>query len=453
MRHLARLLSVAAALCVVAEPVVRGQAPTPPSAAQAERLSQMADQVAAEVEQLRGWKFKQPVRRERVDVKAFRRHVEKQIDLTLPAARRGVTQAFLRIAGLIPPDCDLLSAALAVLEQQVAGYYDPATGTLYLVDLTEPMPELMQRIVLAHELAHGLDDQQVGLRAMVEPAPSRSEDAQVVLSSLGEGSATSLMFHYLLRQASGGLNSPELTAFFAKEADRAKILERMPRYFNAMFATYTIGAAFLAKGDLAAIFTQPDDRATGESFRMAWASPPRSSEQILHPAKYWSDAARDEPVVIDDASAEAWLGRPGRQVIHRDTLGELLTALLTAPPGSAGAASQMMSPSAWTNAGAAGWGGDRFYLMASGSTPEAAGRDLKDLRGVWITTWDSAAERAEFLRSLEAGSPPPGYSAVTAGTRTAILFVGFEGAERDAMMQRVLASPPKMTKGGQAWEW
>lgn len=422
---------------------LHGQGHSPaaaPTASPADTLGKMTDEVAVEVEKLRGWTFKRPVRRERVDVQAVRRHLQKQLDLSLPPSRRRVIEAFLKTAGLLPADCDMVASVLAVLDQQVAGYYDPAAATLYLVDRPDPMPEFMQRTVLAHELTHALDDQELGIGRMVDPEARRTEDADVVLSSLGEGSATALMFHYLTGQVTAGKVNPlEAGSYFARELERARALEQMPRYFNAMFGSYIIGAAFLAKGDVQTILSLPDDRGIGDSFRTAWTNPPRSSEQILHPEKYWDQARRDEPVALDDDAVEKWLARPGRQIVHRNTLGELLAALLTEPREAVRDAARMMSATGWTNPGAMGWGGDRFYLLAAGGTEARAANDLKDLKGVWVTAWDSAADRAEFVRALDGGHAPAGSSVATAGDRDAIVFIGFEAAEREALMRRVPA--------------
>ncbi len=466
MRTLLKALLVSvllAGVLVVAE--ARDQAPSTPSPAPPNTaapaapgpqasLQAMADEVAPEVERLRGWTFRVPVRRERVGPEGVRRYVESQLAVALPPARRPLVEAFLKTAGLIPPDCDPVSTVLKLMDQQVAGFYDPPTGTLFLVDRTNPMPPFMQRGVLAHELAHALDDQHVGIRALADPAHLRTEDASIVLASLGEGSATSLMLQFMVREMTAGkVNPGEMGAYFARELEQAKALAQTPPYFNAMFGSYVIGAAFLARGDLQSVLRLPDNRSVGESFRAAWAKPPRSSEQVLHPEKYWEDGQRDEPVEIDDAAVRRWLDRPGRHVVHIDTLGELLTATLTTAHDEARDFSRMMmSPGEWTNAAASGWGGDRFYLVAAGGTRAEAESGLRQLQGVWVTAWDEGRDRAEFLTAIERGSIPRGAFAAPSGDRVAIVFIGFEPAERDDLLRRLEKTPLTMTRSGTRWE-
>jgi len=56
---------------------------------------------------------------------------------------------------------------------------------------------------------------------------------------------------------------------------------------------------------------------------------------------------------------------------------------------------------------------------------------------VWITTWDTPADRDEFAAALEKGNPPAGYSLSPAGETGAIVFVGFDKADRDALLGRL----------------
>jgi hypothetical protein len=338
-----------------------------------------------------------------------------------------------------------------MLDQQVAGYYEPEARTLRLVDRPDPMPAFVERMVLAHELTHALDDQYVDLAGLMKPG-NGTEDTDFVAAAIGEGSATSLMLQSMLAaQKSGRFSLADLSAYVAQELSRAQTLEQLPRYFSAMFGAYVVGAGFLARGDLAALLEMPDNRAIGQALLTARRALPRSSEQILHAEKYWDPARRDEPVVFDDRAASAWLGRSGRRIVHRDTLGELLTAILTAQSDTARSLTDLQSAAAWTNAGAAGWGGDRFYLLGGRSDPEAL-ETTQGLQGVWVTAWDTPKDRDEFLAALEKGSPAPNSVSVPVGRQLAIVFIAFEQAERESLVRRFNLLPLPMTRGGQAWK-
>jgi hypothetical protein len=105
----------------------------------------------------------------------------------------------------------------------------------------------------------------------------------------------------------------------------------------------------------------------------------------------------------------------------------------------------------WTNAGATGWGGDRFYLLADGESADAAARDLRNVKGVWVTAWDSERDRDEFIRALAAGQQAAGAAVVPSGARLAVMFVNFEEPERAALAKQLAAAPPKMTRAGKPW--
>ena len=63
------------------------------------------------------------------------------------------SELVLKKFGLLPRDFDLEKLLLALLREQVAGYYDPKTKTVNLLDWV-PVDE--QEPVLAHELTHAL---------------------------------------------------------------------------------------------------------------------------------------------------------------------------------------------------------------------------------------------------------------------------------------------------------
>jgi hypothetical protein len=71
------------------------------------------------------------------------------------------SELVLKKFGLLPADFNLETFLVALLREEVAGYYDPKTKTVNLLDWV-PMEE--QEPVMAHELTHALQDQSVGLQ-------------------------------------------------------------------------------------------------------------------------------------------------------------------------------------------------------------------------------------------------------------------------------------------------
>ncbi len=431
-------------------------APAPPAVAEKAPtdLVAMADEVVRDVETQRGWKFKDPVKRQLVTSQEARAWMQKEIERQVPAAKILTSQAFLRTVGLLPPDCDLKKVFLDLLEGQIGGYYDMTTRTLSMVkpDGGRRMPDLIARTMLAHELTHALDDQYVDMTKLTKEQTGQSEDLDLATGSVIEGSATSLMTAYVVRlQMSGRFDIAELQAYAQEEMARDRAFEEAPRYFSSLLATYMCGMHFLAKGAIVATMLAPDNKAVGQNLLAAAKDMPRSTEQILHPAKYWDAAARDEPVVLKDEAAVKLLSRPGRWVVHTDTVGEILVAMLTTPKDQKADPMAMAMASSWTNPAATGWGGDRFYLLASGPSAKAAGKDLKDLQGVWFTFWDTPADCDEFVQAYEQ-TPSAGPRAVfRLGNQGAVVCFGFNEAERAALQAQIEKSPPPIERDGKPW--
>ena len=63
--------------------------------------------------------------------------------------------------GLIEPDDDVRALAGSIFGEGVAGYYDPRTQRMRIVEGAAPGP--LADMVLAHELTHALEDQRFEL--------------------------------------------------------------------------------------------------------------------------------------------------------------------------------------------------------------------------------------------------------------------------------------------------
>ncbi len=435
----------------------RAESPKPPDAPERKRTGptaaewrEMAKAVQTEVEELRGWKFKTPVKTDVHNEEQLRGYLHKKLfDEMLGDGRLERLEAMLRMVGLIPPKCDLRQTFLDVLLNQIGGFYDPQSKTFFMLqrDGTDYGP-LLNRTLVAHELTHALDDQYVDLEKLAFD-PDLSEDAALAAGAVIEGSATALMTRYMTKaMQSGDFDAGELAEVQAREMERSEPLLKAPPYFSALIAQYLCGMFFVLRGDIAGLVGEGNE---SENVLAALKDPPRSTEQILHPEKYWQRAHRDEPIVVDDAQLAGLLERDGWKVLYRNTIGELLCALLAVDAQRPLDLIAAGSPAYWTNEAATGWGGDRFFLLSR--KPDAAHAEaLAEPRGVWITAWDSAQDRDEFLQDYEIERELAQRRIVKLSPRVAVFLFGYDDESAATLAKQLEAAGLRFTRGGKPWQ-
>jgi hypothetical protein len=138
-------------------------------------------------------------------------------------------------------------------------------------------------------------------------------------------------------------------------------------------------------------------RGGAEALREAWGRPPQSTEQVLHPGKFFS---RERPRVVAPA-----VGAPrGARLLSEGVLGEMLLRTLLDNADEAAAA---------------GWGGDGWRLWDVGGRTALA----------WRSEWDLAADAGEFHTALRARFARHGAPSSRAGWE---VFPG-EGGRRFAL--------------------
>jgi hypothetical protein len=355
----------------------------------ARQAQALADDVGAAVERIRGLKFKRPVAVKIVSDAEARKHFTERLDKFWPAADVKLEQQAYRQLGLLPAGTDVVASLLDLLEEQAGGYYDPETQTFFLLD---DMPRAAAPVLMAHELTHALDDQHFGLDPRLAAA-AKDDDRGTALGAVVEGSGTLVMSAYMVREMEAGrLSRRSLLEMAESEAGRAKKLKAAPALLERMLmAPYMLGPSFLCRGDssrLASGILSPRD------IDHAIQEPPVSTEQILHPEKYWDRDRRDEPRVVTLPDLSATLGE-GWKLSLTAGLGELTIAVLTGAGSVDPNSRDATLPSSWTNAAAAGWGGDRLHLYQS----------EKGTATVLATVWDSARDAQEFEAALS-NAPP-----------------------------------------------
>jgi hypothetical protein len=332
------------------------------------------------IEKGTGLKFKRPPRVEARSKAQVREFVLAQI--TKPPAQRDMAgqEAAYKRFGMIPDTLNLREYLVGLLEEQIVGYYDPATDVLYVVDGS---PDDVVGLTITHELVHALQDQYVDLDAYqnLEGENDRQAAAQAVF----EGQAVYEQIAAMLGGGNVAVNLPggwdRVREMIRENQASMPIFARAPLVVQeTLIFPYLSGAEFIR----------------GFKTRNAGGTPysdmPVSTEQILHPSAYFG--TRDHPTRVT-------LGALRGTKRYENTLGEFETRLFLY---------QHTEDQNDAIRGATGWDGDRYALL---DTP--AGEAL-----VWVTVWDSAVEAGEFhdvmMAALE-GKTLVGGTAVSESTR------------------------------------
>ncbi|MDA1259953.1 MAG: hypothetical protein O3A20_04970, partial [Planctomycetota bacterium] len=337
------------------------------------------------LETIRGWKFLHPVAAGIQSVADFTKYANESMDEEWgPEVMEGKMASAI-LFGFLPDDNDFMETMRALLEAAVGGYYDPKQSKFWLIEGYAGGP--LADILMAHELQHALDDQYFPLEAMLDSSEDNS-DVVFALRSVVEGSATSAMNLYLVRAMTNDWLPPgELMPADMIGTQMAALDDAPLAMVAGLMLPYMEGNLFLVRGGtmLEAVTKNPSD----EDLRRAFTEPPQSSEQILHPEKYWDPKLTDPPlaVVVTDRSAE--LGGDWR-CVDEDTLGELGCAFLAVPRLPTPLELQF-GAMGLRHPASAGWGGDRYrsYLREDGARLAHA-----------ITVWDTEADAEEFEAAL-----------------------------------------------------
>lgn len=251
----------------------------------------------------------------------------------------------LQLFGFLPTHFDYEAAEYQLLQEQLAGYYEPTDQTMYMAS---DLGEDEATATLAHELVHALQDQHWDLETRSKYRPGEGDRSEAV-SALAEGDATSAMFDVMIARAAPG------TRRSAAEIPDEVFVEQIRR---GMSQGPGADAPRIMRSSLAApyiygtLFVNALRRRGGWSeVNRAWDTAPTTTEQILHLDKW--DV--HEPPLNVAAPPFATLGR-GWVVADEDSEGEL---------GARLAFEEWMDPPAAAEA-SSGWGGDRGVLVSNG---------------------------------------------------------------------------------------
>jgi len=324
------------------------------------KLGELASALLPDLAARSGLELREPVRLEMRSRNELVRYLENKLDEELTEEEARATVDAYALFGLVPSALDLRQVLLGLYTEQVAGFYEPDSTTLFVLN---DQPEASLQGLLVHELVHAVQDQWVDLDALTDP--KLGNDRATAAHAAIEGHATLVMLEYVTERMQGAPVDLATIPNFAAQLRPA--LEGVRAQFQALAAAppviqesllfpYLEGAGYVhnlwQQGERVAPF--------GEYL-------PTSTEQILG----------GRP---DDPPVELAMSVVGGEVLHEDVLGRLELGVLLDQhlgPGSARLAH--------------GWGGDR-YVLVDGANGE---RSL-----IWYAVWDDTAARDRFAESF-----------------------------------------------------
>ena len=349
----------------------RGRAP---GVGDAPAVRATVDSLIPLVEKAVGIAFKKPPRFEMRTKQQVQEYLRVKLEQEFPAAKMAGIEAAYRLLELLPDTLDIKSLLLPLYSEQVAGYYDPDSTTLYAV---EGAKGDQLRLVLAHELVHALQHESHPLETMLKDVSNadRLAAAQAVL----EGHATVAMLGVVMADQAA-LADPNFWGAYREQVKSAQssmpVFQKAPLVLReGLVFPYLAGAEFMRwwatqGGGLGPIPTREQL--------------PQSTEQILHPDRY---LANDRPVDVPFAEPK------DATVLYEDTMGEFELQIWAAQLRDGGEVLTNLPM---------GWAGDRFRVYRSPTGPAL----------VLYTAWDDSDAARRFANLTAArfvNRPKAGY--------------------------------------------
>ncbi len=358
-------------------------------------------EVEANVIELRGLSLLSPITPTLLtrDELRDRLAAENAAEVTPDEARADTLE--LSAFDFIEPDYDLYGALLGLRSEGVLGFYDPEAAEFVVVN-DGALLDAPAQWTHAHEFVHALQDQHYDLDALTDD--SVDSEARAAVRALAEGEAELVQFLYLTQ--GDYFSEAEVNEILAdmQQSDATLPEDVPPILLSNLAFPYDSGSRFVERLYRAGGF---------EAIDAAWANPPRSTEQILHPERY---LAGDAPELVSLAPLTDTLGA-GWQQVATDIMGEFFLREYL----------DQQLPATAAERAAMGWGGDRYAVYWN----EATGGLVLALHLVWDTATDAAefadayADYPRGLLGVEPQAQPDGSTCWLRGE--AICFLQAEG--------------------------
>lgn len=336
------------------------------------------------VAEKRQLEFLLDVKKEIISRENIKKYLENKLKSEVTDEEIAKEKKLLVKLGVISPGTDYKKMVIDLFTRNIAGFYEPKENKMYIVDeaASSFSPFLPSEVVL-HELVHALQDQYVKLDYLEEDLKKTNDDKALAIKSVIEGEATfvsyGIMADYIKKMASGGPRSKMLDSLdmekFILESMMLMATSLSPEYENKAFVHYLLFPYI--NGGLFIEYAY--DNGGWKKVDSIYKNYPLSTEQIIHPEKYF--LVEDKPLPIADKDF-SYLTAEGYREVSKGTLGEF-TIYTFAITFLDDLYSKMLS---------SGWGNDSYYLYENGDK----------LSLIMDTRWDSVLDAEEFFKGIKA---------------------------------------------------
>jgi hypothetical protein len=385
-----------------ASPSATGPGPSGSQAPNPSADAAVYDQINAQVRAIRGLDEKQKVTPQILSPEAMADLLKKQLQTESPPEQVAAYERLYHDLGVLPKDQTLNEVYLDLLTSQVAGLYVPTDKTLYVVSKAGGVGPL-EKVLYAHEYTHALQDQNFDLVKFQPDSLSDQSDEQLARQALVEGDAYVTMTYWMQQH----LTPAEMGVVLAQGGDQEAqdALKRIPPLVAAQILFAALNGTVWVLG----VQVQGGFGAVDAAF----ANPPVSTEQVLHPEKW---ASHEPPIEVKlPADLASRLGS-GWKVGLEDTFGEHQLGVWISASVPLGGLPDPPPP------GAVGWGGDRRALLDGPNGSWAV---------VFKTEWDTPQDAVEFETAIAprvAAAAGPGQVLPGEGGAVRWLVIGSDDA-------------------------
>lgn len=308
-------------------------------------------------------KFKRDIPVKYFNKSDLKKYVEELFDNEYPDELAEKEELFLELMGFVQKKVELKKERKKLFIENAGGLYNEKNGELFALEEYRNT-NYINSLVIIHELRHGVQDQYVNLSKLLGACtPSDFDDRKLALLAAIEGDATLVMIQYTEFDP-GVLTSgysTETLLSFSPAGDNVRLSNARDIVKHQLIMPYTRGLSFTNY-----IFKKKKWKGVNKIL----TSPPVSTEQVLHPAKYLK---QEMPLRVDINF------RPGQEyhLYHSGVIGEYYLNIL------------LLAKNLYQDY-AVGWGGDRFEIYRNTSRGPAA------YFLIWESLWDSREFCANF---------------------------------------------------------